>query len=94
MLVSSRILKTHKSTQVYVLAILHNLLPILSEFHIMYPIQLISLPALCPCNLPHKKKKNLSMEAVMCHSVTHSVPFCLYFFVYLFTSVYCNELLV
>ena len=61
---------------------------ILCEFHIMYfnPLHLPLIPTLHPCSLSPTEKKNLTVEAVVCHSygscsVFHSTPFCgIYFF--------------
>ena len=39
------------------------------------------IPALCLCNLPPpKEKENLVVEAVVCHSESHSILFCPHFF--------------
>jgi hypothetical protein len=51
---------------------------ILCEFHIMHPILFIShhsILILFPCNFPLKKKKTLTVEAVVCHGIAHSAPF-------------------
>jgi hypothetical protein len=51
------------------------------------PIPLIPPPhsliaALLSCNLPTTKEKYFVVEAVVCHSESHSVPFCPHFFAY------------
>ena len=46
------------------------------------------VPLMSPsCNLPQERKKNLTVEAVVCHSVLHRIPLCPHFYVQTFTSV-------
>ena len=60
------------------------------------PNPLICL-SLCTCPLPlqpgpsKKEKSNLVVEAVVCHSVSHSIPFA---HTSLFVNIHCNESLV
>lgn len=71
----------HKHPYIY---FLKQLLFILCECHILHPNP-THLPAplkhtLHPCSLLPTEKNSLIVEAVVCHSMSHSVSFCPHFF--------------
>jgi hypothetical protein len=68
-----------------------NFLFVLCEFYIMHPNPIhIALPCTHPppLQLPsHTTEKKIIVEDIVCHSVSHSIPFCPHFFA-------CNDWLV
>lgn len=77
------------------MSFLWNILLVLCEFYLMNtnPTQSLSLHThplpfqLPPCN----GEKKLIVEAVVCHSVSHSILFCLHFFA---CNVHCSDSLI